>query len=121
MMVSNQNISDEMAYSLSLIRNRFIDGLEVRIEHLDTLMIKVELRQDTVNALAEAEQEMHRITGVAGTLGFRALGDMARAAEASLRSAISNKQNKGLLEHAIAAVDEAADVMSQIMNHNNPD
>lgn len=110
-----------MTHSLNLIRRRFIDGLAGRVENLDTLMAKVELCRDTDNALAEAEQEMHRITGVAGTLGFRALGDLARAAEASLGSAISNKQNKGLLEHAIAAVDEAADVMSQIMSHNDPD
>lgn len=121
MMVSNQNISDEMINSLCLIRNRFIDGLVGRIENLDTLMTKVELRHDTGNALVEAEQEMHRITGVAGTLGFPVLGDMARAAEASLNNAISNKQSDGLLGDAVAAVDEAVDAMSQIISLRIPE
>jgi chemotaxis protein histidine kinase CheA len=116
LIVSNQNISNEMINSLSFIRNRFIDGLADRIKNLDTLMIKVELRHDTDNALVEAEQEMHRITGVSGTLGFPVLGDMARAAEASLNNATSNKQNDDILGDAVAAVDEAVDVMSQIIS-----
>ena len=80
------------------------------------MLAKIELGHDACNALAEAAQEMHRISGVAGTLGFPVLGDLARSAESSLRKATSDPQNGKLLERAIAAVDETVDVMSELVS-----
>ncbi|MHA6326425.1 Hpt domain-containing protein [Roseivivax sp. CAU 1753] len=61
------------------IRLRFLDGLEDRLAELETLFDLLEDSIDTKRIWSEIRVRAHRISGVAGSLGFAGLG--ARAAQ----------------------------------------
>ncbi len=114
MMPSNQSASEVMERSVNLIRERFIDTLGHKIDQLDLMMTRIELRHDADICLLEAVQAMHRIVGVASTLGFPDLGTSARNAEASLARAASNPHHKKLATEAINSMQETVSFMDKI-------
>ena len=61
------------------IRRRFVDGLEERLAELEALFDLLDTGQDFARVWAEIRLRVHRIAGIAGSLGFVALG--ARAAQ----------------------------------------
>ena len=114
MMPSNRNTSEVMERSVSLIRERFIDTLGQKIDELDLMMTQIEVSLDSDMTLSAAAKSMHRIVGVAGTLGFPELGNSARHAEASLARAASNLNDKRCVTEAIDAVEETVSIMDEI-------
>jgi hypothetical protein len=114
MMPSNNSASEVMEKSISLIRERFIDTLGLKIDDLDLMMTRIEHGEDVDKSLLAAAQSMHRIVGVASTLGFAKLGSSARNAETTLARAASNPNDKKLVIEAIGALEETVSVMDEI-------
>ncbi len=63
---------------MQIIRQRFIDGLEERLAELESLFDLLNGADSRDRVWSEIRIRVHRIAGVAGSLGFAALG--ARAA-----------------------------------------
>ena len=113
-MPSSQSASEVMERSVSLIRERFIDTLGHKIDELDLMMTRIEVRQEADLALSAAVQCMHRIVGVASTLGFPELGRCARSAEANLVRATGNLHDERIVTEAIDALEKTVSVMDEI-------
>ncbi|WP_152453136.1 Hpt domain-containing protein [Roseivivax sp. THAF197b] len=64
---------------MQIIKQRFIDGLEERLAELEGLFELLDDGENAARVWAEIRLRVHRIAGVAGSLGFAALG--ARAAQ----------------------------------------
>ncbi len=67
----------------------FINLTEERIMRIETLAQAVHRGQDATPALIEIAQISHKIAGVAGTLGYPAIGDTARSIEQRLKADIA--------------------------------
>lgn len=119
MMLPSQSASDQMAQSLSLIRQRFLEGLPQKIDLLDTLVTRIELRHMLDDALSQIEREMHKIAGVAKTLGFPDLGDMARSTETDIISARAHGLSDANLAELTSKTDATVDLISQILDAEN--
>ena len=79
--MSSPAISD----SLAPIRNRFLSMLLDRQNAIQSdLELALGQPDRAFDALGRIEAELHKIAGTAGTLGFVALGEGARAAEIAI-------------------------------------
>lgn len=110
---------DEFAHSLNLIRERFVGGFSKSIDALDLLLVRIELSVEPELGLKEVALEMHRIAGVASTLGYPELGDLSKSAESCLYRAIDANNDPSLKKQAIEMVDQVLDQMSTISDHSN--
>lgn len=118
-MVLDQSLSDEMAQSIGLIRKTFVEGLPDKIDFLDQAVTHVELGHEVDYALTAAGQELHRIAGVAKTLGFPALGELAREAEEQINLARLKPHDEEAIAAVIDKIDIAVTAMVDIMDAEN--
>ncbi len=87
-MVDNSgNTSDagEMNQVLRQLRAKFVSSCQERMEVLSAAT--KDLRVDTENpdALARVRRECHKIAGLAGSIGFAAVGDLAEDIDIKLK------------------------------------
>lgn len=107
--------SDAMAQSVAAVRARFIASLADRAAELDTLMALADAEADPRKLLVRATEIVHRIAGVAGTLGFADLGNLAFEAERQLGLALSAPQALASAEPAVTAVDRVVGYIDEII------
>lgn len=107
---------EAMAQSLHLIRQRFVEGLPQRVETLDMLVTRIELGHMADEALSEVAQEMHRIAGVAKTLGFPELGQLARDTETDLIAVKGHQLDDNLKAQIADRIDYTVNVIAQTMD-----
>jgi HPt (histidine-containing phosphotransfer) domain-containing protein len=81
------NLAGAFEDSVRQIRRRFMERLDQQIEELDDCAVEIEQNQQASTALLAATEIVHRIAGVARTLGFPQLGHLAAEAEGTLLSA----------------------------------
>ena len=102
---SSSAAENSIQQSFARIRLRFMARLQSRIDDLDDLMIALEMAPGNPAPLGAAREIVHTIVGVAATLGFPRLGDLATEAERSLVFANENPPDPGKLANAMAAVE----------------
>lgn len=90
--------------SVLQIRQRFIDRAEQQVKDLDDLMDRIESCPGDRTALETATNLVHRIAGVAATLGFQQMGELAQSAESRL-IACTQSSHEAAHVQAIAAVE----------------
>lgn len=100
--------------SFARIRLRFMARLQTQIDKLDDLMVALEMAPDNPAPLGAAREIVHTIVGVAATLGFPKLGDLATEAERSLVVANEKSPDPGKLANAMAAVESMVVEMDDI-------
>jgi chemotaxis protein histidine kinase CheA len=79
--VMPSNVENSLAQTLQLVRRKFIDSLFDRILFFETVTVEYAQTGDHEKALRDISWEAHKITGIAGTLGFEDIGDQARNIE----------------------------------------
>jgi chemotaxis protein histidine kinase CheA len=86
----NDLSKNQSAFDLSIaaVRKKFADRAYEQSQQLDALLDRLETQPDDQHALQSVLQIAHRIAGVADTLGFGRLGELARNAENLTRTAI---------------------------------
>ncbi|HZS63426.1 MAG TPA: Hpt domain-containing protein [Xanthobacteraceae bacterium] len=106
--------SDPFAERLAKVRRRFASTLAGKIDASIAALPKLSCAEAASVALvADAYQEMHRICGVAPTVGFTATGKAARGTEDVLIAAFRGKralsgEEAGRLQEALARLKAAA-------------
>lgn len=109
-----QPLNDAMARSVAAVRGRFVASLADRAAELDALMVLAETEADARRFFLRAVEIVHRIAGVARTLGFSDLGDLAFEAERRLGTALTPAAVTTAAETAIEAVDHVVSCIDQI-------
>jgi len=71
-------MSDVLEDRLAEIRVRFVSLLCTRGETIQNAIGLIETERCARSALKDVQNELHKITGTAATLGFRDLGERAR-------------------------------------------
>jgi diguanylate cyclase (GGDEF)-like protein len=90
--------SDELDSAIAALwarqRDEMLNRVEL-VEHAVVALLEGELREDQ---RAEAERAAHKIAGAAGSFGFAAASEQARAIELQLRSGVSLEDGQRLAE-----------------------
>lgn len=100
--------------AIQSLRQSFCDGLDEKICRIETAWIGLRKAQvDTNEALGLISHEAHRISGIAGSLGFAHIGTQANALE--MRIAQTSK-NALSLEDISQLDSEINDFLDQLEN-----
>lgn len=83
---------------LKVLRAKFIDLLEDRIDALEVLRGKIDLEGERLEALHQTQFIAHKISGTAGTLGFAEFGRLAAETENTIIQHLSAKNSHPTLE-----------------------
>lgn len=115
----------DLATRVALVRAGFLDALDERIldlEGLKAMVIKEQRRGEALQAIAN---QAHRIRGVAGTLGFEALGTLAAQVDDEF-SAFCNAESRShqqlvaFWEDGGPLLESMLDEMERIMDQQSP-
>ncbi|SIT06171.1 Hpt domain-containing protein [Roseivivax lentus] len=99
---------------MQAIRQRFLDGLEERLAEMESLVDLLDDPNSASRVWAEIRMRVHRIAGVAGSLGFAALG--ARAAQIDNAIEAMPQQGAPLKDATLrAAMDSLLDDIDEIL------
>ena len=82
--VMPSNVENSLAQTLQLVRRKFIDSLFDRILFFETVTVEYAQTGDHEKALRDISWAAHKITGIAGTLGFEDIGEQARHIEQAI-------------------------------------
>ncbi|MFQ5439721.1 MAG: Hpt domain-containing protein [Paracoccaceae bacterium] len=66
---------------IAAIREKFLNTLEVRLAEVEAVRADLSVPQSMANATRDMRFVSHKLRGVASTLGFERLGELAEAAE----------------------------------------
>lgn len=75
------NPESSVAQGIQRVREKFIDSLLDRILLFETVAVAYAQTGDHEKALKDLSREAHKITGIAGSLGFPDIGEQARQIE----------------------------------------
>lgn len=89
MNAGSEDAKPDVVEALAGLRSRFIDSLVDRILHMENLTSELHRTGDYTTALYGISASAHRIAGVAGTLGFGALGSNARKLEEAITEGLT--------------------------------
>lgn len=103
-MTNTAQLQSAFESSVLQIRQRFIDRAEQQVMDLDDLMDRIESSTGDRIALETAMNLVHKISGIAATLGFQQIGELAQCAESRL-IACTKQSNEAVHALAIAAVE----------------
>ncbi len=76
--------NDEFNNKLEGIRVRFVASLAGKVDEFETLMDRIVSDEDAAQALEELRLGVHKLRGVAPTLGLQKLGSIAAQSEDSI-------------------------------------
>jgi len=99
--------------SVAEVRQRFIDRAAQQVQDLDDLMDRIETRPDDRAALEAATHLVHKIAGVATTLGFEHMGELANRAE-SMLIACAQPSGEATRAQALAAVETLTEELDRL-------
>lgn len=109
--------SVDIAEQMAQVRQRFLEGLYHRGIELDALLALAEQDENPTPLLGRATEILHKIAGVARTVGFGELGVLAFAAEQEMRALPARISDEGAKEAAFSAVDAVAEEISRLLGH----
>ncbi|NOX40179.1 MAG: hypothetical protein GXP05_06605 [Alphaproteobacteria bacterium] len=75
---------------ISTIRQKFIGILRERLREFQILREKIQTGREATEALKELQFSSHKIRGVAATLGFGHLGDLAAISEQDVTTVLAS-------------------------------
>jgi HPt (histidine-containing phosphotransfer) domain-containing protein len=94
----NQTAEKILHEQLKVLRVKFIDILEDHVDALEVLLEKVDLKDERLQALQQAQFITHKVSGTAGTLGLTELGRLAAETENTIIQHLSAKKSRPTLE-----------------------
>lgn len=92
----------------------FVNLTTDRIMRIETLTQAVHKGQDASAALLEIAQIAHKISGVAGTLGYPEIGDTARWIEQRIKTDAAAGEPLRNWEEMAAVIDTLLDAMEEL-------
>lgn len=109
---ANASFADAMAG----LRAKFVDSLVDRIEHMEELTLELSTSGDYAATLRGISAAAHRITGVAGTLGFGVLGASARQLEEAISEKLSRQDPYEAFVQVRPQLDALLESLQEIMD-----
>lgn len=89
--------------ALAPVRARFIEAIEGHILSFETLRQEAWRETPEKNALKEIGQLAHRIAGIAGSVGYKQIGEMASSVERRVIECCASDRTES---DCVASVDE---------------
>jgi chemotaxis protein histidine kinase CheA len=110
-MSSNQALNEsEFAERIAKIRARFASKLADKIEATDAAMVHMgDDASDAIDAVATTYRRFHDMYGISSTIGFKAIGQMARTVDAVLIGPYRDR--RGLREDELAKLKRALEAL----------
>lgn len=103
-MNSISSTKDAFEVSIERVRKRFIERARTQVQELDILIYKVEADPQDQATWMDLARIVHKIAGVADTLGFERLGQLARETEDRLINP-SDEITSAMDDQKLCAVD----------------
>lgn len=103
-MNSISSTKDAFEVSIERVRKRFIERARIQVQELDILIYKVEADPQDQATWMDLARIVHKIAGVADTLGFERLGQLARETEDRLINP-SDEITSAMDDQKLCAVD----------------
>ena len=101
-----QSAANILQDQLKVVRARFINLLDDRLDELEVLREKIDLGENREEALKQIQFIIHKIGGTAGTLGFPETGKMAQCAEDAIIKNLSSGGLQPPLDDTIELIDK---------------
>ncbi len=96
-------MSEALRAALAPIRQNFVASVPERVAIITSSLDAIAAGSDLDSALFNLRSEIHKIAGIAGSIGFQNLGDLSAETDTALRALISG--------------DDAAPDIDDILNH----
>lgn len=116
MSMRSDDANASVADAMSGLRAKFVDSLVDRILHMEELTLELRTSGDYAATLRGISAAAHRITGVAGTLGFGALGSSARQLEEAISDKLSRHDPREAFVQVRPQLDALLDSLQEIMD-----
>ncbi|WP_341862169.1 Hpt domain-containing protein [Gymnodinialimonas sp. 57CJ19] len=81
---STPKAGDQFADALARVRARFVDSIPDRLEEIGCQFERISDGEDLADCLHGIERELHKVAGIAGSIGLGDLGAKSARAEAML-------------------------------------
>lgn len=81
---------DELAIIVERSRARFLDRLSLFVDETDQLLVEGDLQGEIRDALGKIAFDVHKIAGVAATVGFVEIGKNAAALEQDIKNYLND-------------------------------
>ena len=100
---------------LDSVRERFLDRLGDRCLEIETLMLAVDERGPEPRLIKEIAMRAHKTAGIAPTLGFKELGDLALKVETLLGKPINAEGWSACRPMVEELLDQIEAVLDEVM------
>ncbi|MCE0505063.1 MULTISPECIES: Hpt domain-containing protein [unclassified Roseivivax] len=101
--------------AITAIREKFLSGLETRLAELDSLSGLLKGEANRARVWEEIRLRVHRIAGVAGSLGFAALGARSGRLDTAIEHYLNKPANPRDEATLSAALEGLLDDIDQIL------
>lgn len=102
---------------LYVVRTRYIDLLEERMDSLEVLRDQISQQDKIDEALHQTRFIAHKISGTAATLGFTEIGQLAANTENTIIHYQSDKRDKPTLDEAMLVIDTFLENAAELCNN----
>ncbi|WP_422075047.1 Hpt domain-containing protein [Tranquillimonas rosea] len=100
---------------VSAIRDQFLAGLPDRILEMEALCVALRRAPDR-RRIDQLGMHLHKIAGIAGSLGYARLGETARRADATVSQAPAEASAAALWHEIEAQVEQCLDDMEDALD-----
>ncbi|KIC45961.1 hypothetical protein RA28_09940 [Ruegeria sp. ANG-S4] len=81
---------DQLNTAIALLRSRFVDTCGDRLKTLAQAVDAIRIGADATQELSQIRRECHKLAGLAGSIGFSELGELAEEIDITLKTGQSD-------------------------------
>mmetsp|Transcript_6697 Transcript_6697/g.11718 ORF Transcript_6697/g.11718 Transcript_6697/m.11718 type:complete len:124 (-) Transcript_6697:80-451(-) len=111
---SNPSASSRFSDALARVRQRFVQSIPERLEEIGCQFERISDGEDLADCLHGIERELHKIAGIAGSIGLPELGEKSARTEAKLISELTGDINAAAVEKLFEAIVELTQDLQRV-------
>ncbi|MDY6859443.1 MAG: Hpt domain-containing protein [Pseudomonadota bacterium] len=115
-MMGTSGYDEKMQTAILAVRGRFVGSLAGRLEAMDRIMLQLEAGLVSDDALTHVAADAHKIRGLAKTLGFAELGELAGNVENAVNAFLAKADAAPARAELFAMIDALLDQMDQVQS-----
>ena len=113
-LTDSPEMSEALMAALAPIRMSFINSAPDRVREINASLSAIGQGDDVNGALCGLRTEVHKIAGVAGSIGFPHLGEISAKADSALRGLIDGDPNAPEIERVLDQIDSILNELTTI-------
>ncbi len=113
-MTDSPEMSEALRAALAPIRDSFIASVPDRIVEINGCLSALTAGEDPIKTLSNLRTEVHKIAGIAGSIGFQNLGQTSAKADSALRALIDGEIDAPSVQQILNRIDTILSELSTI-------